>query len=297
MDRRDRLLALTVVVLWGLNFPATVYALDHYPPLLAAALRFVLLSIPAMLFVPLPQVRLIWLVGAALGVGVMQFGFLYAGMAAGMPPGLASLVLQAQAPFTMLLAAMLLGERLTARRALGVGVALAGLAIIGTHRAQSASWLPVAMLLMAALGWAIGNICSRLARPPKPLHFTMWMSLVPPVPLFLMSLAMERPLILPALSTALSPEALIANLGLIYIVVFSSMVGYGIWNTLIARHPASAVAPWSLLVPVVGVLSSWAAFGEMPTIVELLAGLLVVGGVLIATRAPRRVPIVQPVAA
>src|SRR5699024_4405557 len=144
MDRRDRLLALTVVVLWGLNFPATVYALDHYPPLLAAALRFVLLSIPAMLFVPLPQVRLVWLVGAALGVGVMQFGFLYAGMAAGMPPGLASLVLQAQAPFTMLLAAMLLGERLTARRALGVGVALAGLAIIGTHRAQSASWLPVA---------------------------------------------------------------------------------------------------------------------------------------------------------
>lgn len=288
MQRSDRLLALAVPVLWGLNFPATFYALQHYPPFLAVALRFTLLAIPTILLVPRPQVRAIWLIGTGFGLGFLQFGFLYVGMAAGMPPGLASLVLQAQAPFTMLLAALLLGERLTARRAAGVGIAVLGLAFIGAHRAQAASWVPVALTLLAALGWAIGNLCSRLARPPKPLHLTMWMSVVPPVPMFLLSFAVEGPLIGPALSSALTREALPANLGLLYIVVCASILGYGIWNTLIARHSASAVAPWSMLVPVVGVLSSWVAFGEAPAAVELAAGLLVVGGVLIATFEPRR---------
>ena len=288
MQRSDRLLALAVPVLWGLNFPATFYALQHYPPFLAVALRFTLLAIPTILLVPRPQVRAIWLIGTGFGLGFLQFGFLYVGMAAGMPPGLASLVLQAQAPFTMLLAALLLGERLTARRGAGVGIAVLGLAFIGAHRAQAASWVPVALTLLAALGWAIGNLCSRLARPPKPLHLTMWMSVVPPVPMFLLSFAVEGPLIGPALSSALTREALPANLGLLYIVVCASILGYGIWNTLIARHSASAVAPWSMLVPVVGVLSSWVAFGEAPAAVELAAGLLVVGGVLIATFEPRR---------
>ena len=263
MQRSDRLLALAVPVLWGLNFPATFYALQHYPPFLAVALRFTLLAIPTILLVPRPQVRAIWLIGTGFGLGFLQFGFLYVGMAAGMPPGLASLVLQAQAPFTMLLAALLLGERLTARRGAGVGIAVLGLAFIGAHRAQAASWVPVALTLLAALGWAIGNLCSRLARPPKPLHLTMWMSVVPPVPMFLLSFAVEGPLIGPALSSALTREALPANLGLLYIVVCASILGYGIWNTLIARHSASAVAPWSMLVPVVG-------------------------GVLIATFEPRR---------
>lgn len=288
MNRRDTLLALLVPVLWGLNFPATAYALQHYPPLLAAALRFILLSVPTILLVPWPQVRLIWLVGTALGLGFMQFAFLYTGMAVGMPPGLASLVLQAQAPFTMLLAAVLLGERLSARRSLGVGVAVAGLVIVGAVRAQTASWLPVLLTLTAALGWAIGNLCSRLARPPRPLHLTLWMSVIPPVPLLALSLVLEGPRIGPALATAFTREALPANLGLLYIVVCASVIGYGIWNTLMTRHPASVVAPWSLLVPVVGILSSWLAFGEMPSAVELAAGGLVVIGVLIASRQPRR---------
>ena len=288
MQPRDRLLALAVPVLWGLNFPATAYSLQHYPPFLAAALRFTLLAIPTILLVPRPQVRTIWLIGTGFGLGVLQFGFLYVAMEAGMPPGLASLVLQAQAPFTMLLATLLLGERLTARRAAGVGIAVLGLAFIGAHRAQAASWVPVALTLLAALGWATGNICSRLARAPKPLQLTMWMSLVPPIPTFLLSLWFEGPRIAPALSTALTREALRANLGLLYIVVCASILGYGIWNTLIARYSASAVAPWSMLVPVVGVLSSWVAFGEAPALVELAAGVLVVGGVLIATFERRR---------
>lgn len=287
MQGRDRALALLVPVLWGLNFPATALMLDHYPPLLGVALRFLLLAIPTVLLVPRPAVPLRWLVLTGLGLGVLQFGFLYAAIAAGMPAGLASLVLQSSAPFTIILAMLLLGERQSPRQAAGIALAVLGLALIGIMRARSAAWWPVALTLMAGLGWAIGNIGARLARPPRPLHLTLWMSVVPLAPMFLLSFLFERDRILPALDTALTRAALPADLGLLYIVIFASLTGYGIWTTLMSRHPASQVAPWSMLVPVVGVLSSWLALGERPRPAELAAGLLVVAGVLMASRPPR----------
>ncbi|SEI03986.1 EamA family transporter [Paracoccus alkenifer] len=287
MQGRDRGLVLLVPILWGLNFPATALALEHYPPLLAAALRF-LLMLPALLFVPFPKVPLRWLIGTGVGLGVVQFSFLYIGIAAGMPVGLASLVLQASAPFTILLAVLFLGERMTPRRLAGVALAVLGLAIIGASRALSAAWLPMALTLLAAFGWAIGNVSARLARAPDPLQLTMWMAVVPPLPLLALSLLIERPLIGPALAGALHPQAIPANLGLAYIVVFSTVIGYGIWNALMARYPASEVAPWSMLVPIVGIASSWAVFGEIPRPLELAAGLLVIGGVILASRPPRR---------
>lgn len=286
MQGRDRGLVLLVPILWGLNFPATALALEHYPPLLAAALRFVLM-LPALLFIPFPKVPLRWLIGTGVGLGVLQFSFLYIGIAAGMPVGLASLVLQASAPFTILLAVLFLGERMTPRRLAGIAIAVLGLAIIGTSRALSAAWLPMALTLLAAFGWAIGNVSARLARAPDSLHLTMWMAVVPPLPLLALSLLIEGPLIGPALAGALRPQAMLANLGLAYIVVFSTVIGYGIWNALMARYPASEVAPWSMLVPIVGIASSWVALGEIPRPLELAAGLLVIGGVILASRAPR----------
>ncbi|MBA8793761.1 O-acetylserine/cysteine efflux transporter [Friedmanniella endophytica] len=289
MPVRDRLLALLVAVCWGLNFPATAIALEHFPPLLMVAVRFALLAVPTILFVPRPRVRLRWLLGVGLGIGLLQFAFLYLGMAAGMPSGLASLVLQASAPFTVLLAGFFLHERITRRQAIGIGVAVLGLAAIAVHRAQVAALLPVVLTLCGALGWAIGNVCSRQARAPKPLHLTLWMSVVPPVPVFLLSLAVEGPQRIAGAFTGLARlSALPSVLGLLYVVLVATVVGYGIWTTLLARHPSNQVAPFSMLVPVIGVLASWAIFGEQPDLVELVAGVAVVGGVLVASRPPRR---------
>ncbi|ARJ69538.1 EamA family transporter [Paracoccus contaminans] len=287
MQGRDRALALLVPVLWGLNFPATALMLDHYPPLLGVALRFLLLAVPTVLLVPRPAIRLRWLILTGLGLGVLQFGFLYGAIVAGMPAGLASLVLQSSAPFTIILAMLLLGERQSRRQAAGIALSVLGLALIGLVRARSAAWWPVALTLMAGLGWAVGNIGARLARPPKPLHLTLWMSVIPLAPMFLLSFLFERDRILPALGTALTRAALPADLGLLYIVIFASLIGYGIWTTLMSRYPASQVAPWSMLVPVVGVLSSWLVLGERPHPAELAAGLLVIAGVLMASRPPR----------
>ena len=288
MPLRDRLLAVLVAVCWGVNFPATVYALQHFPPLFLVAARFALVAVPTILLVPRPRVPLRWLVGTGLGIGLLQFAFLYLGMAAGMPGGLASLVLQASAPFTVLIAGIWLHERLSRRQVLGISVAVLGLVVIAVHRAQVAALLPVVLTLCAALGWAIGNICSRQAQAPNPLHLTLWMSVVPPIPVLALSLVVEGPdRIVRSLATVGSWAALPAVLGLLYIVVVATLLGYGLWNTLLSRHPSSVVAPFSMLVPVVGVFASWVAFGELIDGVELASGIAVVAGVLVASR-PRR---------
>jgi O-acetylserine/cysteine efflux transporter len=285
---RDQLRALLVAVVWGLNFPATAIALEHFPPMLMVALRFTLVALPALVLVPRPEVPLRWLLGVGLGIGLLQFAFLYLGMAAGMPSGLASLVLQASAPFTVLLAGLWLRERLTRRQAFAIGVAVLGLVVIAVHRAQVAALLPVVLTLCGALGWAFGNVCSRQARAPQPFQLTLWMSVVPPVPMLVLSLLVEGPQrVAAALRTSLTLGALPSVLGLLYIVVVATLLGYGLWNSLLSRYPSSVVAPFSMLVPVVGVLSSWLFFGELIDLTELLAGATVVGGVLLGSRPPR----------
>ncbi len=293
MRSRDRLLAVLVAVVWGLNFPATALALEHFPPFLLAAVRFTLLAVPTVLFVPRPRMPFGRLLLVGAGLGVLQFAFLYLGMAAGLPSGLASLVLQASAPFTVVLAGVFLRERLTGRQVVGVTIAVAALAAIAVQRAQAAALLPVVLALCGALGWAIGNVATRRAGPVNPLHLTLWWSIVPPVPMAVLALVVEGPeRVGTALGTAFTAAALPADLGLLYIVLVASLVGYGIWSRLLGTYPSSTVAPFSMLVPVVGVLASWVAFGEVPDVVEVVAGAVVVAAVLWSSRTPRVVPTV-----
>lgn len=281
MSVRHRLLAATVAVLWGFNFIAIDASLAHFPPMFLVALRFALIAVPTIIFVPWPRVRIVWLLGYGLGFGMLQFLFLYWGMAAGMPAGLASLVLQASAPFTVLLGATFLRERVSGRALIGILGAVAGLAVVGLSRAQDAAVLPFLLTLAGALGWAIGNICSRQAAPTKPLHLTLWMSAVPPLPMLGVALLVEGPArIGESMAGMFTLDALPALLGLMYTVVLATILGSGIWTWLMARYPAGMVAPFSLLVPVVGMSTAWLVLGEEPTGLEILGGVLVVGGVL-----------------
>ena len=292
MPVRDRLLAAFVALLWGANFLAIHVGLEHFPPLFLAALRFAVIAVPAVLLVPRPRVPLRWLVGYGLGFGTVQFLFLFVAMDIGMPTGLASLVLQASAPFTVLLGAVLLRERVTARQAIGIALAVLGLAAIAVTRAQTAALLPVVLTLLGALGWAFGNLASRLAAPPNPLHLTLWMAVAPPIPLLVASWVVEGPAAgWDALRAAVTPAGVPGLLALAYIAVLATVLGSGIWTALMRRHPAGVVAPYSLLVPVVGMGLAALVLGERPSVVELLAGVVIVGGVLLGTPRPVLAPV------
>ncbi|WP_062464571.1 EamA family transporter [Demequina soli] len=288
MPLRHTLLAVAVAILWGLNFLAIHASLTQFPPLFLVALRFAIIAIPTMLLVPRPDVPLRWLIGYGLGFGTVQFLGLYLGMAAGFPTGLASLVLQASAPFTVVLGAVLLRERLTPRAVAGVAVATAGLAVVGLAYGWGAPLGPFLLVILGALGWAFGNLASRQARAEKPLHLVLWMSVVPPLPMLALSLAVEGPARIGAsLTSAFTAAAVPAWLGLAYTVLLGTLLGSGIWVWLMARHPAGRVAPFSMLVPVVGIVTAWLALGEVPGWLELAGGALVIGGVLWASRPTR----------
>ncbi|RJK97514.1 EamA family transporter [Vallicoccus soli] len=287
MPVRDRLLALTVAVVWGLNFPAIHLSLEQFPPFFLVALRFALVAVPTLLLVPRPAVPVRWLVGYGLGFGVLQFLFLYLAMDTGMPTGLASLVLQSSAPFTVLLAGLLLRERLTARQVAGVALAVGGLGGIAVHRAGldgGATLVPVLLTLCAGLGWALGNLSNRQARAAEPFRLMLWMTVVPPVPMLAVSLALEGPAAVGASFGGLGErQGLLALAGLAFTVLVATLLGSGIWTALMARHPSSTVAPFSMLVPVVGIGASWLLLDDPTTLPEVALGGVVVAGVLLGS--------------
>lgn len=290
MPRRHVLLGLAVVVIWGVNFVVIDLGLRTFPPLLFVALRFLLVAFPAVLFVPRPPIP--WRRVAAVGVFLSggQFALLFAGMHAGMPAGLASVVVQVQALFTMAFAAALLGERPSRPQMMGAVIALGGLTLVAAARAGGT--VPVGAFVLCvggAASWGLGNVVTRHAQAPNAIGLLVWSSLVVPVPLVGLSLAVEGPA---AIGHALSSIDAGAAFAVAYVAVFATGFGYGAWTWLLRRHPASEVAPFALLVPVVGIAGAWVALGERPGVLELLgaavilAGLAVVSG--IAGRSARR---------
>lgn len=163
MSRKDGFLALLVVVVWGLNFVVIKVGLHHMPPLLLAGLRFLLVAFPAIFFVARPKVPLTLLLGYGLTISFGQFAFLFCAIKFGMPAGLASLVLQAQAFFTMALGAFVFSERLQRKQLAGIALAIIGVLVLieaslnGQHIAMSGFMLTLA----AAFSWACGNIFNK----------------------------------------------------------------------------------------------------------------------------------------
>lgn len=285
MTRRHSLLALLVVVLWGLNFVVIDVGLADVPPLVFLALRFAAVAVPAVFFVPRPRasLRMVATIGAFMSFG--QFALLYLAISLGMPAGLASLVVQAQIVFTVLIAAVALRERPTPRQLAGLVVGVVGLAVVGLSHGAVAPWLPFVVCLGGALSWAIGNVLTRRAKGASGLSLVVWSALVVPVPALLLSLVVDGG---PAVLGALQGLSLAAVLSTLYTAVFASLIGYGIWNSLLARYPAASVVPFTLLVPVIGVLSAWALLGETPSLGELIGGAVMVAGLAVATiRRPR----------
>lgn len=284
MPIRHVLIAFGVAVIWGANFVAIHMSLLQFPPLLLVALRFGIIAIPTLLLVPRPKVQTRWLFGYGLGFGTLQFIGLYLGMAAGFPSGLASLVLQSSAPFTVVLGALLLREKVSTRSAFGIAFAVMGLVIVGIARGSSGSWWPFLLVVFGGCGWALGNLATRRAASPKPLHLTLWMSVVPPIPMLALSLVFEGPQrIAESLASSLNPSAVPAWMGLAYTVLIGTIVGSGLWVWLMSRHPAGRVAPFSMLVPVTGLTTAWLVLGEKPQPLELLGGAAIITGVLWAS--------------
>ena len=296
LSRKDYFCALAVVVIWGTNFVAMKVGMRGLSPMLLGALRFALAAFPLILFVRAPRLPWRWVAAYGLVQGLGQFGLLFTALKFGMPAGMASLVIQTQAFFTLLLAAPILHERAQRHHWIGLGVAALGLAVIAGGRGEGPGQMTMAgfvLTLGGAFMWAVSNIIVRLASRKSPGYdpfaFIAWSSAAPVLPFLLLAVLIDGWEPVAGMITGMGWGEV---LSVLYLAVLATLVAYTLWTQLLTRHPAAKIAPFSLLVPVVGLWAASMAFGERLEplqwlgVAGVLAGLLFnqLGGRWLRTR-------------
>ncbi|WP_319411155.1 EamA family transporter [uncultured Cohaesibacter sp.] len=280
------LLALLVAAIWGFNFVVIRVGIDAMPPLMFSALRFLFAAIPLVFFVPRPQVPWPLLLAIGFILGVVKFGLLFVGMHVGLSAGLASLVLQSQAFFTVILASVILGERPRSMQIIGILVAFCGVALVALTVDADVTITGLLLVISAAFAWSLSNLLMKKAAGANMLHLMIWISLIPPLPLLALSALFEgggNDL------TALLQLDWKAIGAVAYIAYGATIIGFAIWGRLIAIYGAGRIAPFSLLVPIFGMGSSALFLGEEFGSLRLLAALLVIFGlVLTVLRFPHK---------
>lgn len=282
------LLALAVVAIWGSNFVVIRLGLNALPPLLFAALRFGFAVLPAIFFLKKPDLTWRLLASYGLLIGVGQFGLLFLAMRgpnAAISPGLASLVIQTQVFFTLMLAMRVTREMVKPYQWLALLLAAAGIGVIASHTDGSATPLGLVMILAAAFSWACANMVGKRAGRVNMLAFMVWTSVFAVPPLLLLSLIFEGP--------ALMAQGLARADGLTWAAVLwqavgNTLFGYGVWGWLLARHAAATIVPMALLVPVFGMSTAAWVLGESLPGWKLLAAGLVLGGLALNLLWPLR---------
>lgn len=285
MPLNHLLLALAVVFVWGTNFVVIRWGLDGLPPFLFATLRFAFSALPWLLFIPRPTAP--WHKLAAFGVllGVGQFGLLFLAMQGSISPGLASLVVQTQVFFTIGLSLVLLKEWVRGFQVLGLLLALAGLAVIALHlNAAVVTLLGLGLVLCAAFFWACANLVVKSLGPVNMLRFMVWSSAFAVPPLLAIAWFVEGPTLMQSALTQATP---LVWASVLWQALGNTLFGYGVWNWLLARHPAATVAPLALLVPVFGMGASALSLGESLPGWKLGAAALVLSGLAVIVLWPR----------
>ena len=282
--------ALLMIGVWGFNFVVMRWGLDEVPPLTLSVLRFTLAAFPALLVVPRPAVD--WRLLAAYGFFAFtcQFALLFTGLAVGMPTGLASLVIQIQAFFTIGLAALLAHERPKSAQLAGALLAGSGLVLVAIQL-PGGTRLGLALVVLAALAWAVANLVVKRipidhsAGARGPLAIIIWASAFGTVPLLVLALLVDGPASMWSTVVHLSAAHW---LGIAFQAWPTTLLAFAVWAWLLRRYPAALVAPLTLLVPVVGMTSAVLLLGEPLTWWKLAGAALVLGGLALNVRAFRR---------
>lgn len=284
MTPKDLFLALFIIVVWGVNFVVIAWGLEGMPPLLMGGLRFLLVASVGSLFFKRPSTPFRWWLAYAIPISFLQFAFLFSALAFGMPAGLASLVLQSQALFTLIFASFLLQENIKSHQILALVIAALGLIIIAiSEDNQSMTAIGFALTLAGAAGWALGNISARKISQKgfsSNVNLVIWSAWIPPIPFFIFSYFFEGPDVIYQTLTNFSLQSWWA---LVYLAAVATIMGYGLWGYLLGRYPAAQIAPLTLGVPIVGLTAAAILLNEEITTPQWIGITLVLLGLLTNT--------------
>jgi len=277
----DILMALTVPLVWGMGFVFAKGAIDHFPPILLMAFRFLLTALVLVWFVPIPRGNLINLFGVAIVAAAIQYSLTFTGLQ-GLEAGLAALIVQLEVPFLVLLGAVLLGERPALQKWFGIGLSFLGVALMTQQDALAGSLVSVVLVVLGCFVWALGQVMVRKLRDITGLQVTAWIAVFATPQLFFMSYIFEKNQM-----TAIQQADLSVWITVIYLGLIMTCLGYYMWNSLIRTHDVGRVAPFLLLLPVFSVLGGMLFLGEQPSLEKFLGGFVILMGVAVITLGPR----------
>ncbi len=278
MKPRDIALALLVTFLWGTNFMISKFGLFTTPPLLLGLLRFLGAGAFAF-FLPRPKVALSYLFLVSLFLFVTQFSLVFTSINMGMPTSLISLVLQAQAFFTIVYISILKRKFPNRQIILGSVIALCGLWIIfhsvkGDH---SVTVMELVLALGAAASWAFGNILVARLGKIDMLATVAWVSILSIPGFAVLTFVIEGPALI---MSSLANFDTLTGFCVFYLSVISTIVAYGLWNFLISKYGAGVVAPFSLLVPVTGIAMGTLFLGEALSTEAIWGTVFIIAGLI-----------------
>lgn len=271
------ILAFVTVLIWGVNFIAIYFGLKGFPPFLLCAVRFGLSAFPLVFILPRPKAPFRYIIGYGIFTFALQFGFLFSGIYLGLSPGLSSLILQVQIFFSIGLAFLFLNERPSLWVICGSLISFVGIGIVSSHVNGGTSFLGLIFTLLAAFSWAAGNMFTKKVDAQSPLSLVVWGNLVAFPFMVTLSLLMEGPTLI---LSSLQQVSWMTIVALIYTVYLSTHVGYGIWGYLVKSYPTATIVPFTLLIPVIGFLSSIIFLGEDFSSWKILASFFVMAGLL-----------------
>lgn len=298
MSLKDFTLALVVVLIWGINFVVIKVGLHDFPPFLLAGLRFTFVAFPACLFVRRPKVPLRLLAAYGLTISFLQFSLLFVALKLGMPAGLASLLLQSQAFFTLLLGALCLKESISLHHVAGLCIASLGmifLTLTSTHPSQlgGMTLFTLALTLFAAFSWGVGNIVNKVIitrHAMEPLRLVVWSAFIPIIPFYICAYLFDGQ---DKIVSSLQHFSWFNGLTIFYLAILCTVIGYAIWGWLLGKYPTSTVAPLTLLVPIVGMMTAILLLGETLSIAQILSVSLIIVGLGINSFFPKLLGLVR----
>ncbi len=273
-------LALAVTVLWGFSFVVMRDLVDALPPLMVAGLRVVIAALPVLILFRPPAIRWYWTLGIGLTQGTIQMSLLFFAMEFGMPAGLSSLLLQSQVFFTTIFAFAILGEKPGRAQYAGIAVSGAGIAIIGLTLPGGPTLVGLGFVLVSALSWASSNMIVKLAGTDDLLRLIAWAHLIGIAPLLGLSYVFEGG---PAVFIALTDMTLVTIGELFFLGLIATCFGFMLWSYLLRRYPAYLVTPFSLVIPISGLISTALLLDESLGPQRLAGVGLVLIGLVLAT--------------
>jgi O-acetylserine/cysteine efflux transporter len=275
---RDYVIAAAMNLMWGLNLIAVKMGVDLIAPLTAAFLRQAM-----VLMVCLPMLRIVpGKMRELLGLGVLSGAAFYIvvnlSMAVSDNVGALAIAGQLGVPFSLILAIVVLGERIQKARMIGIALAFGGVVLLAFDPAAADEIPGLLLTALASLLWAICSLIQRRLAGVPVLTIYAWVGLIGTLALFPIGLALEPE------AMAGVPALPLSTLGwVLFSAVGSTVIGQGAMSLLLQRHTISSVVPLTLAAPVIAVIASSFYFGTPVTWMMAVGGIIVLAGIAIVT--------------